>query len=617
MLAILTRRARVKSARRLIVLASAVVACALAPAAALGGEAGWSTYHHDGERSGVDPDASSPLTPTLSWQSPDLNAPIWGAPLIVGSRVYVATVGDGVYALDASSGQVVWHQSAGTPVPASKLPCGDITPTVGIVGTPVIDTASGVLYLVADTWNGSQAQHVLEGFRTATGERVLSTVVDPPGSDPKALLQRTALNLDNGSVVFGFGGNDGDCSDYRGAVASVPENGGAPSFWQVPIAAPASTGGAVWATGGPAVDGAGNIYASTGNPNPSGGEASTYDYSDSVVQLNRSLSLTGHFEPPSWKADSNSDRDLGSGAPELLPGGVLFQAGKNGTGYLIDESRLSGGAGAVFSAQVCGGHGSFGGDSYSNGVIYIPCTDGTQALSYNASARTFTPLWQGPSDAFGPPIVSAGLVWTIATGGFSGGGTKLYGLEPATGRPRYTEQLPSPVADHFASPSAGGGRVALATGARVTAYQVAALSTPGGPGGSTTTPPAAGTPSKPGISALLATLLSRNLRASAKGLVRVVLRCPANRSCRGTVAMATALSLIVGRPGHRHHALVHVLLARSSFGAHRGAFAVLLRLDAHARALLRRHHRRLRVTLTISTKGIGALQLSTLLLGSR
>ena len=105
------------------------------------------------------------------------------------------------------------------------------------------------------------------------------------------------------------------------------------------------------------------------------------------------------------------------------------------------------------------GRGSFGGDAFANGVLYIPCKNGVQALAYDEQARTFTPLWQGPSDAFGPPIVSAGLVWTVATGGFSGGGTTLYGLEPSTGIPRYTETLPSPVDDHFASPSAAGGRL--------------------------------------------------------------------------------------------------------------------------------------------------------------
>ena len=53
-------------------------------------------------------------------------------------------------------------------MPSNKLPCGDVTPTVGIVSTPVIDPATGVIYVVADTWNGTQAQHLLEGFSLIT-----------------------------------------------------------------------------------------------------------------------------------------------------------------------------------------------------------------------------------------------------------------------------------------------------------------------------------------------------------------------------------------------------------------------------------------------------------------
>ena len=252
-----------------LALLSAVTA---AGAGASPGEPAWTTYHGDRERTGNDPQTISPLTPSLAWQSPALGAPIWGQPLVVGGHVYVATVGDDIYALEASTGQVVWHANAGTPVPSSALPCGDITPTVGIVGTPVIDPTAGVIYAVADTWNGSQAQHVLVGYRITDGTPVLREAVDPPGADPKAILQRTALNLSGSSVVFGYGGNDGDCANYKGAVASVPEDGAAPSYWQVPIAAPSTTGGAVWATGGPAVDASGTIYASTGNPNPPSGK---------------------------------------------------------------------------------------------------------------------------------------------------------------------------------------------------------------------------------------------------------------------------------------------------------------------------------------------------------
>ncbi len=443
--------------------------------------ADWTTYHHDAGRSGVDPEPGKPVTPTLSWQSSELGAPIWGQPLVVGSRVYVATVGDEIYALDTATGAVIWKASAGTPVPHEDVICGDIDPTVGIVGTPVIDPVSGRLFAVADTWDAGTKtiHHVLEGFALSNGERVMSVVVDPPGAEPKTLLERPALNISQGQVVFGFGGNAGDCGSYSGAVASVPETGGEVHFWRYSPAAPAYGGAAVWGPSGPSVDSEGHIYVSTGNPNfPSGQEVTTYDYSDSVIELTPAMSLIGSFAPETWLSDSNHDRDLGSAGPELLPGGLFFQAGKNEMGYLVEEAGMGSAAHAVYAEKVCHGakegtgEGSFGGDAYSAGTIYVPCVDGVRALSYDQANRRFAPLWHGPAEATGPPIVAGGLVWVLSGKFLAGGGTKLYGLDPATGVPRYTETLPRAVIDHFGSPSAGGGKVFAATGATVTAYQV-------------------------------------------------------------------------------------------------------------------------------------------------
>jgi hypothetical protein len=220
--------------------------------------------------------------------------------------------------------------------------------------------------------------------------------------------------------------------------------------------------------------------------------------------------------------------------------------------------------------------------------------------------RTFTPLWQGPSDAFGPPIVSAGLVWSVATGGFSGGGTKLYGLDPASGEARYTETLPSPVADHFASPSAGGGRVLVATGSTVSAYRVGvpigtilpANTGPGGVNGSR-----------------LAVLVGTHLHTGRKGLVRLILRCPPQISCHGIVTMKATISVLSGHRGHRHHRLVHVEMVRGKFGTRTGQFSLTLHLPKMARALLRRHHGLLHVTVTIDLPGISTRKVDALLSG--
>jgi outer membrane protein assembly factor BamB len=592
------------ASRRLLVvalLAAALLAGALGwtPTAAAQAEPAWTTYHRDAARSGNDPDASSPVTPSLAWQTVNLGAPIWSQPLVLGSRVYVATVANDVFALDAASGAIVWHANAGPPVPSGALPCGDITPTVGIVGTPVIDPANEVIYAVADVWNAAtgEAHHVLKGYHLAGGEEALSTPIDRPGSDPRSVLQRAALNLDRGSVVVGFGGNDGDCGNYQGTVALAPESGGAPLYWHVPIAAPSKTGGAVWGPSGPAVDGEGHIYATTGNPNPPGGkEATSYDYSDSVVKLDgSSLSLIGWFEPPSWREDSNSDTDLGSAGAELLPGGLLFQAGKNGTGYLLDQAGLGPSAAPVYSATVCAGHASFGGDAYAAGVIYLPCTNGVQALAYDQAARTFKALWQGPADAVGPPIVSAGLVWSVATGGSKGGGTKLYGLDPASGVPRYTETLPRGVVDHFASPSAAGGRLFLATGSSVTAYQIAQSPQPlPAPGLVIVSPPTkpAGPVGHPAEVAIVQT----SVLVGPSGRVVLKLRCRRQRgSCRGRITLRLAASPLA-------HAS-SVVIAAAGFNIEAGRVkAVTLRLTRAGRRLLAAR-RALRVQATILERG--------------
>lgn len=604
-------------------VASGLLALALAGplTEAASAEPAWPTYHRDSIRSGVDPDATQPIAPALAWQSQNLGAPIYGQPLILGSRVYVATSGDKVFALEAATGAVAWEKALGAPVPASALQCGNIFPTVGVIGTPVLDPSRNVIYAVADTWDAGkkEAHHVLKGLDLSSGAEVLSTPVDPLGPDPKAMLQRTALNLDRGNVVFGFGGNYGDCGKYVGTVVSAPEDGSPPSFWLYEPAAPSTSGGAVWGPSGPAIDGEGHIYATTGNPNPQNGEdAETYDYSDSVIELDPSLNLIGSFKPPSWLTDSNNDTDLGSAGPELLPGGLLFQAGKNGTGYLISEATMGSSANAVYSAQVCSGHGSFGGDAYAAGVIYIPCTNGVQALAYDQEARTFASLWKGPSDAVGPPILSGGLVWSVATGGSKGGGTKLYGLDPSTGVPRYTEILPSGVDDHFASPSAAGGRLLVSTGSTVSAYQLAWPSP--GAGGAPPAISAPGVIDAPGAIAApaLPALLRTHLRADKKGRVRIALRCGALAGrCKGTLTLRAKLVKIRLTGNKRTRRVVHVTLARARFSHAKGTFAVTVRLGPHGRALLRSHGGRLRLQVMIAAPPAKTRTLAATLIAAR
>ena len=224
----------------------------------------WTVYHGDPEGQGVAAGVTGVNVSTPAWTSPTLDGQLYGEPLVSGARVYVATENDTVDALSVATGAVVWSTHLGTPVPSGSLPCGDISPTVGITGTPVIDEARGELFVVADELiNGSPA-HQLVGSSTATGKTELSQDVDPAGSKPAAILQRTGLTIDAGRVVFGYGGNYGDCSTYHGWVMSVPEAGGTPAAFEVD-SGPGESQGAVWMGGAaPVVDAGGNIWVEAG-----------------------------------------------------------------------------------------------------------------------------------------------------------------------------------------------------------------------------------------------------------------------------------------------------------------------------------------------------------------
>jgi hypothetical protein len=111
-------------------------------------------------------------------------------------------------------------------------------------------------------------------------------------------------------------------------------------------------------------------------------------------------------------------------------------------------------------------------------------------------------------------------------------------------------------------------------------------------------------------------LVNTHLRSGSRGRVRVVLRCPpALASCHGGVTLRTGLSVISGHGRHRHHHVVRVVLAHDNFGVHKGQFAITLQLGRRARALLRRHHGHLRVTLTIVLPGVSTRKVDALLSG--
>jgi len=109
--------------------------------------------------------------------------------------VFVATMNDSVYAFDADASPCVqyWKKSfLGTGVttvpPVDTGETGDINTIIGITGTPVIDPATGTLYVVAKTKEPTGYFQRLHALDLATGNEKfggpanISSAITVPGS---------------------------------------------------------------------------------------------------------------------------------------------------------------------------------------------------------------------------------------------------------------------------------------------------------------------------------------------------------------------------------------------------------------------------------------------------
>ena len=410
------------------------------PGPAAGGS-DWPTYHRDNARSGSAPDIPAAGQLDAAWDA-QLDGAVYAQPLVVGGKVLVATEANTVVALDAVSGKELWKATVGPPVPLSLLPCGNINP-LGITGTPAYDAASGLVFAVAET--RPDFAHTLVGIEVATGAVKVRRVIDPPGSSPRFQQQRAALAVSNGTVYVALGGLFGDCGDYHGYVVGSRIDGSGPlAVYQVP-----TKEAGIWAPPGPALDAGGSLYVAAGNGSATSG---SYDGSDSVIRLTPELTRADFFAPKDWAAENARDADLGSTGPTLLPGGLVFQAGKTTTSYVLRADRLGGIGGQLSATEVCRG---FGGTAVQGSTVFVPCSDGLRAVAVSP-AGALTVGWHAPANLNGSPVVGGGLVWVLdAKAG------DLAGLDAATGAVRTARHV-GPVT-RFASPTLSGNRIYVGT----------------------------------------------------------------------------------------------------------------------------------------------------------
>jgi outer membrane protein assembly factor BamB len=450
--------------------ASARTASSRLVPAASGFGSNWTTYHGNAEATGAVAANSKLLPSRRAWTSAALDGQLYGEPLVAEGRIVAATENDTVYVMAANNGHILWSRHLATPVPSRYLPCGDISPEVGITGTPVVDLARQEVFVDADTLiggppasGGVEALHRLFGLDLFTGKVELDEPAMPnAGEDQLAQLQRPGLALDDGSVVIAYGQNAGDCpgpnGPAHGYVVAVPVTGGPLRYFQI---GSGRDRGAVWMGGSsPVVDPHGNVYVASADGYDLGA-GQRYDDSDAVLELSPTMHLESVFYPKDWQMLSADDLDLGTGDPMLVDG-FVFQVGKTDIAYLLRQGHLGGEEGEVASLPMCSGDPD-GGRALEGSVVYVPCPNGVTAVKVSTKAPYLKKLWTDNDGAAGGPIIAAGLVWTI------GGDNAVHGLDPANGDQVVSIPFGAYV-NHFPTPSVGDGLLLLPGADRVSAF---------------------------------------------------------------------------------------------------------------------------------------------------
>ena len=376
----------------------------------------------------------------------------------VHNIVYIATEHNSVYAFDAD-GLVtapLWRVSFINPAagvttvsPSDVGECCDITPEIGISGTPVIDAARGILYVVAKTKEvvGRTTEFVqrLHALDLATGaERLGGPVViqaSVPGTGAgtaggqvafSALTQnqRPALLLQHGVVYVAFGSH-GDRQPYHGWVIGYDA-----ATLQQTVAYNATRNGegaGVWiAESGPAADAAGNVYFVTGDGTFDANIGGT-SFGDSYLKMSPQGSVVDYFTPHDQGILDSNNIDLGSGGIVLLPDQpgahphLLVSAGKNGTIDLIDRDNMGhyqpNNDNQIVQSLInvfpfgTPEPGNYSAPVYFNGMLFFsPVSDNIQAFSLSNGLLSTTPTSRS-SEIFAYP---GGTIALSASGDING-----------------------------------------------------------------------------------------------------------------------------------------------------------------------------------------------------
>jgi hypothetical protein len=428
------------------------------------------TYHNNNTRHGLYVIPSLTLT-AAGTMAPDtafhatISGQVYAQPLYwapkgaATAELIVATENNIVYALNATTGAVIWQQQLPAPV-TSGFSCGNINPS-GITGTPVIDPSTGTLYLNSETTVSGSPQDEVYALSLSTGAVVsgwpinVQTALKNVGVTFNTAQQgsRSALLFLKGNVYVSYGGRSGDCTPYHGTIVQIDASTKAlAGNWET-----RADGGGIWSQGGVSTDGT-YIYATTGNTIG----ATTYGDGETIARLVPGLSHTtdtaDFFAPANWQTLDNEDADLGgtealavnvaTGSGTYKP--KLIALGKDGNAYMVNRANLGGIGGPASIANVSGASIITGPAVYNTStatMLAFTSFNGQKCSGENiqmldlqsVGANPITVKWCASLSGGGSPIItttdgsSNPVVWVLG----AGGDNKLHAFNAMTGASIY------------------------------------------------------------------------------------------------------------------------------------------------------------------------------------
>jgi hypothetical protein len=455
---------------------------------------GVTEYHNDSTRAGVNSQEFALTTSNVNTStfaklfSCAVDAAVytqtlWFAnlPIAGGTHnvIFTATSHSTVYAFDADANPclTLWSKSlipSGETWPtALNMGSEDIQPDVGIVGTPVIDPVTEILYVVTKTKTvGTNARlagechqrlhalSLIDGSETANGPFELTSAITVPGSgdgsngtrlpfDPFHENQRPGLALVNNKVYLAWGSHN-DQKPWHGWVIGFNKSDlrAAPVLFN---ASPNGEGAGIWMAGGaPAVDSNNNIYVITSNGNYDG----TANFADSFLKLNSNLTLQDWFTPSDHAIMDTGNGDLGAGgaavladlpsAPvkHLLIGGGKIGSGQAGELYVINRDAMGHveGSGPALIQKFPVTRSLYATPAFWNNTLFIAGANGpVNAYALHPATGLFNPIPVSHSTGLFPergatPSVSSngnshGIVWAVDASQY--GGISKLGTGPA------------------------------------------------------------------------------------------------------------------------------------------------------------------------------------------